>query len=93
MNNQTRAAQVFNIVIGESVSRSVYQFTGDVSIDSINVLVSEGKVEWQDPKSPDCGNADGVLYVYLPFIDAENEDDASEELFIGINVAAGHICF
>lgn len=89
MDQDTRnyIEQSLNIKVGAQIGRSDYAYTGSLNEAVIRELVANvfTAVEWQDPKSPDCGNDDGILYVYLP-----STDDVGE-LFIGVNATDGII--
>lgn len=80
--------QSLNIKLGDQISRGTFEYVGCLSEVVIDELVENkfAALEWQDPTSHDCRNADGVLYVYLPFV-----EDVSDELFIGVDVAANVI--
>ena len=75
--------QSLNITVCHCVSCDQYTFNGSLNKVTLDEMVSNkfSVVEWQDPNSPDCGNNDGILYVYLP----ASEDVG--ELLIGIDVA------
>lgn len=80
---QTYIEQAIGINIGSQTSRGVFEYTGAISEVVLDDLARNdyAALEWQDRESHDCGNGDGVLYVYLPAI-----EDVGE-LFIGIDLA------
>lgn len=75
--------QSLNVKLGNQTGRSDFEFTGGISELGLDELVQNQytAVEWQDPTSHDCGNNDGILYVYLPAI-----EDCGE-LFISVDVS------
>ncbi|MNE22792.1 hypothetical protein D3C80_1160180 [compost metagenome] len=75
--------QAIDVKVGDELQRGVYSFTGGLSELGLDELAKNdyAAVEWQDPDAHDCGNNDGILYVYLPAI-----EDCGE-LFIGLDNA------
>lgn len=65
--------------------RGVYEYTGQIDRQVIDGFVADAHnpTEWQNPNLPDCGNNDGILYVYLPL----DEEIEQGELFIGIDTS------
>ena len=73
--------RTLNVTLGDRISRQTY--TVFISEAAVVDLVENQftALEWQDPDARDCGNGDGLLYVYLPDI-----KDVGE-LFIAIDCA------
>lgn len=69
--------------------RGAYEFSGQIDRQAIDALVADEQnpTEWQNPNLPDCGNNDGILYVYLP----HDEEIEQCELFLGIDTSTNTI--
>lgn len=64
--------------------------TGEpLTLEHLQQMVADGKCEWQDPSSFDCGNNDGHHYIYLP----ANEELDEAELFIAINLNTQYLMY
>lgn len=74
--------------LGIKVNRSAQKLsispTTPLTQEAVAAGVLAGKYEWQDSTKPDCGLNDGGLYIYLPAVEDVNEDDESNEMFVGI---------
>lgn len=79
---QTYIEQAMGINVGSETSRGVFEYTGVLSEVILDDLSRNdyAAVKWQDRDAHDCGNNDGILYIYLPAI-----EDVGE-LFIGVDV-------
>lgn len=80
---QTYIEQAMGINVKSEISRGVFEYTGALSEMILDDLSRNdyAAVKWQDRESHDCGNNDGILYIYLPAIENVGE------LFIGVNLA------
>jgi hypothetical protein len=83
--------QSLNVKLGKLIAPSggSYAYSGTLSEDILTELVKTTVLEWQDETAHDCGNGDGMLYVYLP----SNEELEEGELFICVDVANNVIDF
>lgn len=67
------------------IGRGAYEYTGQIDRQAIDGFVADvlNPTEWQNPDLPDCGNNDGLLYVYLP----HDQEIEQCELFIGVDTS------
>lgn len=72
-------------VIGKPQSCGVYEYEGQIDRSLIDQYVADvlNPTQWQNPAAPDCGNNDGLLYVYLP----HDQEIEQCELFIALDIA------
>ena len=92
MDQVTKQQILTHIKVEVVESGDVCKYQGHVDLDTLAQLVSDplNPLEWQDPNAYDCGNNNGVWYVYLP-IDEELEQG---ELFIALDPSTNeiHVC-
>lgn len=72
--------QLFGIKITSAQRHRQYTYDKPVTVEQAQAVVAANPdVAWQDPKNPDCGNDDGLLYLALsmpvPPEDLEIGDD------------------
>lgn len=89
MTLQQVIEQLFNVKLTQVDNRGqVFRVDdGDVSRARLEELIAAKKIEWQDPVEPDCGNGDGLDYVY---VSPHNSEDWGE-LFVAIDRDNNHM--
>ena len=63
--------------------RNHFTFKEELTPTNVHDVVNSLKsVEWQDPKSPDCNNNDGILYVMMQ---VDWGTDGVTDLMVGVD--------
>lgn len=91
-NTLTRIEQALNIKLDyiEGHNRQSLTIVNcTLTEEQVRQAVAAGKCEWQDPSAPDCNNNDGMLYIYLPADEAQDDG----ELFVGIDIPAAYATY
>lgn len=80
-DDQAYIERSLNIKLGDSNREGAVILAGITQLGLTELINNKfTAVEWQDPNRPDCGNNDGLLYVYLP------ATDDCAELFLALDL-------